>query len=87
MSDIAQETITIEAVATRLGLAAEQVRQARVLLGGHDEASVPLVLAVCRQVQRDGAAPARESIHAINARLIGDIVTAAREDEARERAA
>ena len=80
MSDIAQETITLDAVARRLALTPEQVRQARVLLGGQDEARVQLVLAVCRQVQRDGAAPAREPIHALNARLIGDIVAAAKED-------
>jgi hypothetical protein len=80
MSDVTQETITLEAVASRLALTPEQVAQARLLLGGRDEARVQLVLAVCRQVQREAAAPAREPIHALNARLIGDIVAADREE-------
>jgi hypothetical protein len=83
MSDIEQETITLDAVARRLALTPEQVRQARALLGGQDEANVQLVLAVCRQVLREAPAPAREPLHAMNARLIGDIVAAEREDEQR----
>jgi len=75
VSDLLQETITLDAVARRLAMTPEQTEQARVLLGGCDEAAVELVLRCCRQAMRMSEAPTmRGGVHAYNAWLIGTLV-------------
>lgn len=79
MSDLG--TITLDAVACRLALTPEQVTRARVLLGGQDEAAVQLVLATCRQAQRE-TAPEPLPVHRLNAAFVAALAEAEERDRA-----